>query len=323
MWLAALNRVWDELVQADPVSRVYRSKLISTDVPLDILAGMRASDNAPCLMLQTTLAPDALFELSGMRLSSVADDLGSFLVLSLEDSSRRDLFSTICADIVAAAVLAQDGDALDQFLARLAAWRQFLRDRHDGLSWPDRIGLIGELLILERLLAIDSGCLASWQSPNDGLHDFQITGHALEVKAGVGPASTITISRLDQLDTTGIRRLELLHVRLMETPDGRSLRDIIGDVNNSLPDFASRRAFENAILRRGLMPDDDAARNTPRTQLRAIDSYAVTDSFPRLVRSALPVAITDATYMLEVRAISAFLTDTSVTLDAFIQGGRE
>src|SRR4051794_12718093 len=102
-WLVALNEAWNTLAKSAPVSRQYRSKLVSTEVPLDVLAAMRATDNAPCLILLAELNPDALFELGGMRLSLVPDTAGIFLVLSLEDSSRRDLFVTICADVVSAA----------------------------------------------------------------------------------------------------------------------------------------------------------------------------------------------------------------------------
>jgi hypothetical protein len=321
-WLAALNEAWDELARTAPVARQYRTKLISTDVPLNVLAGMRASDDAPCLMLQTTPAPDALFELGGMRLSTAPDQSGLFLVLSLEDSSRRDLFSTICADVVAAAAQAGSADALEQFLARLDAWRQFLRDRQEGLSRSETIGLIGELLVLEQVLAASPYDLAAWQSPNDGLHDFQKDGHALEVKTGLGPASSITISALDQLDTTGLRQLNLLHVRLIEVPGGRCLRDIVAAISIVLRDDISRRTFENALLRRGLMPDDEAARLTPKIQQRSIEAYSVSDAFPRLIRAALPIAITEAIYTLEIRAISAFAADVTAVLDAFVQGSR-
>lgn len=321
-WLDTLNEAWNELARTIPVSRQYRSKLISTDVPLDILAGLRASDSAPCLMLQTIPAPEALFELGGMRLNSVHDQAGPFLVLSLEDDSRRDLFATICADVIAAAAQAGSADALQQFLARLDAWRQFLRDRRDGLSRQETIGLIGELLVLELMLTSDPQGLAGWQSPNDGLHDFVRNGHALEVKASLGPSNSITISALDQLDATGLRQLDLLHVRLIEIPGGRNLRDILAAISSLLPDDTSRRAFDNALLRRGLMPDDDAARVNPKVQQRSIDAYAVRESFPRLTRTALPIAITEATYSLEVRAIDPFTVDANATIDAFVQGGR-
>lgn len=320
LWLEALTEAWNELARTAPMSRQYRSKLISKDVSLEIRAGMRAIDNAPCLMLQTSFTPNALFELSGMRLSSEPDDTGPHLILSLEDRSRFDLFSTICADIVAAAALTDKREARDQFLARLDAWRQFLRDRRDGLSRPETIGLIGELMVLERLLATDPRRLVSWQSPVDGLHDFLSNGHALEVKTGLGPSSTITISRLDQMDTAGLRRLDLLHVKLIESPDGRSLRDIIATVGDVLPDDFSRRSFENALLRCGLLPGDEGARSAPKVQLRTIDAYIVSDGFPRLIRSTVPIAIAEATYTLEVRAISAFSTETLAVLDAFLQG---
>jgi hypothetical protein len=320
-WIDVLNSAWDELAQVAPIARQYRSRTISPDTVLEIRAGMRALDNAPCLMLQTTPPPDALFELGGMRLCSVPDTSGSLLVLSLEDAGRRDLFATICADVVAVASQPDQNVALAQFLARLEAWRQFLRDRRDGLSRIETVGLIGELLVLERLLEVDSACLDSWRAPLDGLHDFLRDGHALEVKTGLGPVSVITVSKLDQLDTAGVRRLDLLHVKLTENMTGRSLRDIIAALNAALPDEGRRRSFENLLLRRGLLPGDDVALSAPRVQLRTIDTYAVLDSFPRLVRSSLPLAITEATYTLEVRGISTFAEDTAATLDAFHRVG--
>jgi hypothetical protein len=320
-WLDALNAAWADLATTAPVARQFRSKLISTDVTLDILAGMRAVDDAPCLMLQTTPAPEALFELGGMRLSTVPDQAGTFLVLSLEDRARRDLFSTICADVVSAAAVADRADALDQFLSRLDAWRQFLRDRRSGLSRAETIGLIGELLVLEVALITDPECLSLWQSPRGGLHDFLNNGHALEVKTGLGPASGITISRLDQLDTSGLRRLDLCHVRLIEMPNGRSLGDIIDAITRMLPGEASRRALENALLRRGLMPDDETARTTPRIQQRAADAYSISEDFPRLVRADIPAAIVEASYTLDVRAIAPFAADWGAVLVALV--GRD
>lgn len=318
-WADLLNEAWNDLALIPPVSRAYRSRVIAGDIALEISAGMRATDNAPCLMLQTILGPEAMFELSGMRLSSVQDIHGPLLVLSLEDSRRRDLFTTICADVIAAAASARN-DALAQFLARLGAWRHFLRDRHDGLSHAGTVGLIGELLVLEQLLTSDPDMLSSWEAPNDGLHDFRRGGHSLEVKTGLGPSPSISISRLDQLDTAGVGRLDLLHVRLIETPDGRSLGSVISSINALLP--GSGHVFENLLLQWGLLPDDAAARSTPKVQLRSIDSYEVTDGFPRLLRSALPVAISDATYTLEIRALAAFSQKTAGVLDAFLQGGH-
>lgn len=318
-WVTLLTEAWDELAHTTPISREYRSKVLAGNFPLEISAGMRAADDAPCLLLSTPLTAEALFELGGIRLLTVPDSRGPLLVLSLEDTGRRDLFVKLCADLVEAAA-SDRTRPLDSLLDRLDAWRQFLRDRQDGLSRSAIVGLIGELLVLERLLASDTKLLPSWEAPIDGLHDFQSRGHSLEVKTGLGPSPTITITRLDQLDTAGLRRLDLIQVKLIEAPDGRTLGDIIAAIRTLVP--SSIALFDNALLRRGLLPDDDAARNTPRVQMRSMDCYAVTDGFPRLLRSGVPVAITDATYTLDVRALSAFSADTMAVLEAFIQGDR-
>ncbi len=318
--LDELNRAWDQLSKVPPIALQYRTKVISVSTVLELRAGVRANDNSPCLILQTSPPPDALFELSGMRLHSVPDDSGPLLVLSLEDPSRRDLFSTICADVVDTASQAHEDSALAQFLARLGAWRQFLRNKRVSLSRSEAVGLIGELLVCERLTETDSNFIGTWKAPFDGLHDFESSGHALEVKTSLGPASVVTISKLDQLETTGVRRLDLLHVRLIESSSGRSMGDIINSLGQLLPEETGRRGFENLLLQRGLLPGDDIARSVPRVRLRTIDAYGVTDGFPRLVRSNLPTAITEATYTLEVRSISAFAVDTATTFDLFHRG---
>lgn len=318
-WLQKLNDAWIDLLDVSPVARLYRTKLLSAESSINVLAAMRAVDDAPCLILQTHLPPSALFELGGMRLQQVPDESGPLLVLSLEDESRRDLFSTICADVVSAAFHENEADALTHFIARLDAWRQFLRDRRSGLSRSDTIGLIGELLILRRLLLIDSNLLSTWQAPNDGLHDFHLQGHALEAKSTLGPASSLVVSKLDQLDTTGLRRLDLLYVRLIETSSGQSLHDLVIEISAILPSEGARHEFKNAVLRRGLMPDDNAALSAPRIELRTIDAYTISDVFPRLLRANLPVAITEASYTLEVRSLVPYSTETSVAINAYIQ----
>ncbi|RZS76899.1 putative PD-(D/E)XK family protein DUF4420 [Phyllobacterium myrsinacearum] len=319
-WATNLDDAWNEVGQIRPLARQYRSKLISTELPLEIHAGRRADDDAPCLMLPATAPPEGHFELGGMRLVSILHEGSPVLVLSLEDNSRRDLFSTICADLVASMTLSEAQSALDQFLSRLDAWRRFLRERNGGLSRSETIGLIGELLLLEKLLELDSSHLVSWSAPADGLHDFQNGGHALEVKTGLGPSAQITISRLDQLDTVGLRFLDLVHIKLIENPSGRSLQDVLTALKGQLEDGASRHALDNAVIRRGLLPDDDSARSAPRVQLRSMDCYTVSEGFPRLVRADLPTAITEASYTLEVRSIGPYARDILEVLAAFNLG---
>lgn len=320
-WQGRLRDAWSELAQHSPDRRHFRTRRLSDSTAIDAYAGLRATDNSPCLVLHGEVTPDNLFEVGGMRLGIATGESVSLLVLSLEDGQRSDLFATVCADAMAATDGADSENALGRFIARLNAWRRFLRERRSGLSPEEAIGLIGELAIYERLLSIDVQAQASWQSPDDGLHDFLRNGHAIEVKATLGPSSLVRISSLDQLDTAGLRRLDLTIVRLIEAPTGMTISDLIVSIEQRLPDETARRTFQNAMLRRGLMPDDDAARTRPRVQLRSIDSYRVGEHFPRIVRADVPAEVTDASYCLELRSLVRHAIDLEVAVRDFLEGG--
>jgi hypothetical protein len=107
-----------------------------------------------------------------MRLAHVAGDDGSLLVLSLEDPARADLFTTVCADAVQTAADVQRTEALESFLARLDAWRRFLRERRTGLTQNETVGLMGELVVLRHLLLANPQLLSTWCSPEDGTARF-------------------------------------------------------------------------------------------------------------------------------------------------------
>jgi hypothetical protein len=316
-WQEALEDAWSELTRQPTETRQYRTRRLSHELGLDAFAAVRSADNAPCLIIDAEVSPETLFEVGGMRLSVAAGDPDPLLVLSLEDSRRMDLFATLCADAISASTDIAQGEELSAFLARLDAWRRFLRERHSGLSREETIGLLGELIVLESLLAHASSACPTWVSPDDGLHDFHNHGYSLEVKTSLGPSSRIRISSVDQLATEGLDQLDLLHVRLIESADGRSIEMLLADIMPQLPDYNSRRALDNALLRRGLMPDDNPARTRPRVQLRSLDCYRIDDKFPRIVRSDLPAGVLDATYVVDLQAIAPRACDSEEVLESF------
>ena len=319
-WQVRLRGAWADLADRPAQGRAYRTRTLAPECPMDAYAGLRALDNAPCLLLRGPAGEDMLFELGGLRLHVDRDDQGTFLVLSLEDATQRDLFTTLCADAIETAG-EESTQAPARFHERLNAWRAFLRESRSGLSREDTAGLIGELLVLELLLGVNAGLLATWLAPDRALHDFLNAGHALEIKTSAGASSRLRISTLDQLDDAGLRRLDLVHVRLIEDPDGRTLSGILDALAAMLPDEASRQALANAVLRRGLNPDDDHSRHGLRVSLRSLDVYTVDARFPRLLRADVPMAVADASYALELRALAGHASDTEASLSHFAAGG--
>ena len=308
-WQETLKAAWTELLRHPARTRQFRTKRLSPALSIDAYAAIRAADDAPCLLLEAKIPATSFFEVGGMRLSQYAGETGILVGLTLEDSSRSDLFTTVCADVIVAAASVAAEESLAQFLARLDAWRRFLRDRRAGMTRNETVGLLGELLVLERLLAASVRDLACWVAPDDGLHDFLLHGHALEIKTTLGSANSVRISTLDQLDTAGLRELDLIHVRLVESPDGRNLAEVIADIERLLPEDRSKREFANALLRRELMPDDMQALSEPRVGAPRFSAFTVAGGFPRLTRSTVPVAIPAAEYNLELRAIGTHAAD--------------
>jgi len=315
-WHKELSVAWEKLARSDLGRREYRTVRLSSALTLDIHAAIRAADGAPCLILEMSVPVQAFFEVGGMRMMPLASDGRDSVLLVLEDFNQRALFITLCADIIAAS----DGDssetALARLLERLEAWRAFLRERRSGLSRSEITGLFGELIILRRLISIEPRLAETWQAPVDGLHDFVNAGHALEIKSSLGTATRIGVSGLDQLDTSGLARLDIVQIRMAETREGESIGEIITDIEAGLPDQASRHAFLSALIRRGLEPGDEA-RNRPRVHVVSARAFTVGEGFPRLTRQDVSVAIREVTYWIESSALEPYEQDLSSTLKLF------
>jgi hypothetical protein len=317
---AALLEEWADLATVAPGDRLFRTRRMTRPVRLDLRAGLRETDGAPCLVVSAGTAGGAItsFETGGLRLSRVADPAGVLLVLSLEEPARRDLFAAVCSDCLRAVIRGEDeaeDDLLSVFAARLSAWRAFLRDQTGALSRNEMIGIIGELLLFGQLLEIGADAPSAWKAPDDGLHDFENAGDSIEVKTSLGGARQLHVSTLDQLDDAGLSSLHVAHVRLVEALDGETLADVADRIETQLSDERARSAFRNALLRRGLAPGADGL--GPRVRLAGTDFYAVRDGFPRLRRGEVAIGIADATYQLEVRALTGFQEDAAAVLSRF------
>lgn len=311
---AALLAEWTALEAVSPGDRLFRSRRLDRPRGIDVRAGIRETDGAPCLVTRPDGTADglALFETGGLRLSRVADPPGTLLILSLEESSRRDLFAEVCSDVVRALVRSEDEgetNLLPELGARLAAWRAFLRDQSGGLTRQETVGLIGELLLLEQLVARVPDALALWKSPDDGLHDFENCGRSLEVKTSLGSARRLHISTLDQLDAAGLASLHIAHIRLIEQADGVTLARLAERIAGQLASDRDRRMFANALLRRGLAPNSDGDPG-PAIRYAGTEYYEIRPGFPSLSRSTVPVGVADAAYQIEVQALGPFVADS-------------
>jgi hypothetical protein len=320
-----IEAFWSRLASAGAGQRRFVSLRIDDSGILNAHAALRSADRSPCLLFDMSFATDigdVEFEVGGMRCARAASDLGQSLVLSLEDANRRDLFATLCADVIRYAASDPSPKAIQAVLTRLEAWRLFLRTIGGGMNRSEIIGLMGELRILHDLLSDGAHLLPSWCAPDNGLHDFAHLGHALEVKTTLGPGTRVVISGLDQLDDSGLAQLDLVHVRLYESPQGECVDNLIDSISAMLPDVGARQQFSNALLRRGLSPDDRRARSGLHVSLHEIIAYHVKEGIPRILRPDVPPAITDVSYRIELGQLASSAKPWTATKASFIGRGQ-
>lgn len=166
------------------------------------------------------------------------------------------------------------------------------------------VGLVAELVVLNRLLDISPSAWRCWRGPAGDRHDFRAGDTSLEVKASLGAgAREVTINGIDQLEPPAGGSLYLAHL-VLEAVEGGLLTVA------SLGDRALLRADDPAGLRVmlaavGCTDVHDAAWNRFAFRAEAERLYHVGPGFPRIAPSsfvggAIPAGIVDATYRIDL-----------------------
>jgi hypothetical protein len=176
------------------------------------------------------------------------DDADFVRIFSRERPLFQDfyLFLTEVADSIQV-----DHEQLDEALRkRLDNWKQLLRSV-GLLSVEQQLGLIGELWVLNRLIAIrGSEALDTWTGPLAEPHDFRFTGIELEVKATRNRQRIHIINGLEQLVPSANQKLYILSLQFepASTTDSWSLPQMVSSTRANLQiDPARQRTFDRLI----------------------------------------------------------------------------
>jgi hypothetical protein len=239
-------------------------------------------------------------------------DNRAWICLARQQSGSIDMFEMMANDVLAALELrpaASEKEALSLFISRVRAWQNFMQRDSAVLDAAAEIGLIGELVVLNKMLKVGlpaTNAIESWQGPLDGLHDFALASGALEVKTTISTADFIVnVDCLEQLDPSLVSPLYLAAVRLVLSPTGFSLPEQIRDARALMSsDTYSLEALNVRLIRAGYV-DAVAARYTRRFHWAATTVLAVQASFPSLTRGNVPAEIREARYKLDISCLNA------------------
>lgn len=211
--------------------------------------------------------------------------------------------------------------ALNTLAGRLVAWARFFdaRDR-DGLGRSAQLGLIGELLCLERLcrLVEPAQAVRAWTGPKGSTFDFQSVAGAIEVKLSTSSApERFRISSERQLDESAVRELLLCTISVQEGPAAAArLVDVVARVRTILAASApgSLVEYEDLLLQSGYL-DSDEARYEVRVTVKNFDFAAVRAGFPRILPDELRKGVFAVSYDISREAIAPFFVPETVAGD--------
>ncbi len=265
-----------------------------------------------------------------ISLTTSEEDRSRTLVFRLLDSSHRDIFHRLCLDIMrVAADAASEHEAVAVTLARTWRWHHLLRGGEGRLSPEEQKGLIGELLVLQRLLLSRlsaKDAVSSWRGPLGAPKDFEVGRIALESKARRGAATPfVAVSSEHQLDTSGVDALFLHVVELDEGPadaaDSFTLSTIVDVVRNQMRsmDAGAVDKYDALLLAAGFRQDDDYSDS--RWVEGKSHLYHVASGFPRINANEILAGVTNVKYSVALKECEPFLCDERA-LEVALKGGH-
>ncbi len=242
-----------------------------------------------------------------------------------EGSKTQRFLDLICLSAELEPVFAEVADEMLDRIRRGAscvdACRSTLEDFRSLLLAPAQhrvrsetlIGLLGELLLLDRLLNSDRDAWRAWRGPLGERHDFRARERAIEVKSTSRTGSTrIFISAIDQLVPPVDGVLHLLHL-VLEPVHGGDVS--IGSLVTSVLSKASEpREIVNRLSAVDCTDPDGPEWNRTMFRLEREAIYLVDNDFPRLVPhtfgpAGVPVGITSINYEVDLSCAAANLIE--------------
>ena len=234
------------------------------------------------------------------------------LTLLLRDEEQREIFVSLCGDIVQAGEQGSDNrDALNRAIRRTLRWHHLLRGGKGGLlSLEEQRGLLGELQFLQHLIGLigPRAAIEAWKGPIGASKDFELEGCLVEVKARRGAAKPFTqISSEDQLsDVDGCQLFIVISaIDAVVKPNGLTLTNYVTDVEKlyAIADPEAYSIWEAAIMSTGFDFTDDYSDR--RWNIGKSLQFEVVEGFPRIV-NPLPVGVSGVRYSISIDACSDF-----------------
>lgn len=310
--LMKLNQLWSEIIPQKGSNVVRRS---DPNHPLDIFIGFD-DECRMMLFLISEYTPDLPESSQHILVRSNQRDDGKVAnCFILTNANMKDLFISLCWDLMDFSYGARSSrSGIDLFIKRFRLWQMLLAEGKNKKMPQSLIhGLIGELWVLLNVCMqqfTEETAVAGWIGPIGSDRDFEYENTWFEVKTTTLSSDAVSISSLDQLDVE--REGTLLICRIEKTaetnPNSITLLSLVNKIQSALTghDY-TLSIFSTRLFMSGFIASDEGANES--YSLSACEQYRVSDSFPRIRRSTLPIEIINGKYTLSIASIQNWRMD--------------
>lgn len=237
----------------------------------------------------------------------------AYVDVSCAESDLFPEFDEVVIDVLEAVASARRpaSAAIDA----IARWRRLFRSSLlRGLSRQAKLGLFAELTVLSSLVESDAGFpVDAWRGPLNEPHDFEAAVRCLEVKGLSAASDSILVHGLEQLNTHDGRPLDLVLLRVVEDPDGRTVGDLVEQLRGTV---AARADLRTRLSAAGWSDQPDRP-DLDTFAIEEVHRIVVGPDTPRvapssLVAGSLPDGVGDLSYHIDLAAVLPFSAGASL-----------
>ena len=244
-------------------------------------------------------------------------ETGDFCELNiyLLDNDLKDIFSLFIQNILEdIAESVTENEAVTKTLNVISKWKKlFDKINFNGLSLEQQKGLIGELLFINYLSEhrkSPTTILNAWTGPDFEDKDFVFGATGVEIKLTSSKYPKIKITNEGQLDAQNLNELFLILYTVEDVKEnGFTLNSLIEQTQQKLSaNIDELKFFNERLMLLGYLEEDKEHYNKMYS-LKKTYSYSVSEEFPKIIKSHLPIGVYNTSYFIELSAVENFTVE--------------
>ena len=298
--------IWEKILldKDQKFSKIYR-RILLPSVDANIRVSIRQKDKIKSI--DFVFKNIKIKKISFKNTKGISLEIEDYSVVSiyLNKESFLNIYLNLIEEIINNIVNENDENKIIKLIEdKLNSWKKcFENEDFSGLTKEEELGLIGEILTINKLLDLKEyeieEIIQCWKGPENNLHDFKFTDKIYETKTSL--SSIIKISNIDQLDYQTYQNLFLFKITLTKNTNQSNINinHLVLDLRNKLKNTPSKELFNNKINLYGYF-DYHAENYKDFYNLFNIQKYIIDENFTSINKKDLKPGIQNINFEIDV-----------------------